>query len=312
MTVESPIKIFVGTEKEQMLALKVLEYSICKHSSFPINITPLFEAIERANIKIPAVKDKQKQPKTPFSFQRFAIPELKEYRGRAIYLDSDMQVFKDIKELWLHPFNGADILSICEPKSSGRASQFSVMVLNCDRLTWQVRELIEDLNRGKWTYEQLMFELAPTQKISQVLSPQWNNLEGYQAGETALTHYTDMPNQPWLNINNPLGWLWCQELFEAIDNNFISFQFVEEQVQKGWVRPSLIYQFKNKIIDPLALPEEIIIIDKRQFTPPHALRKNIRFLINETYLPQSIKRIVYRLYTEIKYLYKEKFASSSH
>ncbi|PSB04143.1 glycosyltransferase [Merismopedia glauca] len=306
MTVESPIQIFVGTEKEQLLALKVLEYSIHKHSTLPVQVTPLFAAIEQIGINIPVIKDKQKQPRTPFSFQRFTIPELKSYRGRAIYLDSDMQVFQDIKELWLWNFDGADILSVYEPESSQRSSQFSVMVLNCEQLTWKIEDLIEDLNRGKWTYEQLMFELAPAKKISQVLPSEWNDLERYQPGKTALTHYTDMPNQPWLNVSNPLGWLWCQELFAAIQDKIISLKFVEEQVKKGWVRPSLIYQLKHEIIDPLSLSKEVIKRDERLFTPPHAWRKPIKFLMEQSYLPERIKRIIYRLYAEARYVYQQR------
>jgi hypothetical protein len=307
MTVESPIQIFVGTEKEQMLALKVLEYSICKHASLPVKVTPLFAAIDRAKIEIPQVKSRQNQPRTPFSFQRFAIPELKAYRGRAIYLDSDMQVFQDINQLWSRPFEEADILAVKELESSQRASQFSVMVLNCDRLTWKVREIIAELERGKWTYEQLMFDLAPAQRIARILPVKWNDLERYTKEETALTHYTDMPNQPWLNAENPLGYLWCQDLFESVANNFISLQFVEEQVQRRWIRPSLIYQLNHQIVDPLSLPDEIIVRDRRQFTPPHAVRKNIKQIVEHPYLPQKIGDAIYRIYAKIRYLYQENF-----
>jgi hypothetical protein len=307
MTVESPIQIFVGTEEEQILALKVLEYSICQHASLPVKVTPLFAAIDRAKIEIPQVKGKQNQPRTPFSFQRFAIPELKAYRGRAIYLDSDMQVFQDIKELWSWPFEEADILAVKEPESSQRASQFSVMVLNCDRLTWEIQEIIADLERGKWTYEQLMFDLALTSRIAKILPTRWNELERHTKGETALTHYTDMPNQPWLNAENPLGYLWCQELFEAIENDFISFQSIEEQVRQRWIRPSLIYQLKHQIVDPLSLPNEIIVRDRRRFTPPHAVKKNIKELVARPHLSPIIRNAIYRVYAEIRYLYRENF-----
>jgi lipopolysaccharide biosynthesis glycosyltransferase len=304
MTIESPIQIFVGTEKEQILAFEVLKYSIIKHATLPVKISPLFAAIEQAGIEIPVVKDPQKQPRTPFSFQRFCIPKLKAYQGRAMYLDSDMQVFQDIKKLWLLPFNGADILSVSEPESSHRASQFSVMLINCEQLTWKITELIEDLDRGKWTYEQFMFELSAANHISQVLPVQWNHLESYTESETALTHYTDMPNQPWLNVCNPLGWLWCTELFEAIENNFITFQFIEEQVKKGWIRPSLIYQLKNQIIDPKLLPKNIIAQDERYFTPPHALQKNIRLIMHQSNFPPIFKQLIYKIYGEARFFYK--------
>ena len=41
LDVDSPITIFVGTQPEQMLAFKVLEYSIRKHSSMSVRVVPL-------------------------------------------------------------------------------------------------------------------------------------------------------------------------------------------------------------------------------------------------------------------------------
>ncbi|NJS16812.1 MAG: hypothetical protein HC787_07995 [Nostocaceae cyanobacterium CSU_2_110] len=96
------------------------------------------------------------------------------------------------------------------------------MVLNCQQLTWDAEQLVKELEAGKWTYKQFVLEMAPANKISAVLPSQWNDLERYREGETALTHYTDMPSQPWLKTHNPLAWIWCQELFNAIADGFIS------------------------------------------------------------------------------------------
>src|SRR5438093_12749241 len=110
----------------------------------------------RATLAMPMPRDARNRPRTPFSFQRFLIPALAGYRGRAIYLDSDMQVFKDMRALWTLPFMGADLLVISEPKDSGRRPQFSVMVLNCDSLHWDLREIVRGLDEGQLTYEELM------------------------------------------------------------------------------------------------------------------------------------------------------------
>jgi ubiquinone/menaquinone biosynthesis C-methylase UbiE len=273
LNIESPIKIFVGTQEEQMLGVKVLEYSIKKYASMPVEVIPLFAAVRQAGIKIPEPQDPQIKPRTPFSFQRFTIPALKNYRGRAIYLDSDMQVFRDIKELWLLPFNSADLLSVREPEDSKRAPQFSVMVMNCEQLQWDIVDLVRDLEQGRWTYKQFVLEMAPANKISDVIPTEWNDLERYTEGKTALTHYTDMDSQPWLNTDNSIAWVWCKELFNAIEDGFISEEFLREEVARGWVRPSLIFQLENKIIDPLQLPPEVINKDKREFIPPHIYKK---------------------------------------
>ncbi len=301
--IETPIKIFVGTEEEQILAVKVLEYSIKKHATMSVEVTPLFAAIRQKGINVPEPQDPKIRPRTPFSFQRFAIPELKDYRGKAIYLDSDMLVFQDIKALWLWEFNGADLLSVYEPSDSGRPPQFSVMVLNCQQLQWDVEKLVRNLEAGKWTYKQFVLEMAPAQKVAAVLPSQWNDLERYSEGETALTHYTDMPSQPWLKTHNPLGWVWCQELFNAIEDGFISKKFIREEVQRGWVRPSLIYQIEHQIIDPLKLPKSVIKKDKLEFTPPHEMKKFIKNIAVRMQPNNPIRQSLNKCYSLSRYIW---------
>lgn len=301
--VESPIKIFVGTEEEQMLAVKVLEYSIKKHATMAVEVTPLFAAIRQKGINIPEPQDPKIKPRTPFSFQRFAIPALKNYRGKAIYLDSDMLVFQDIKELWLWEFDGADLLSVYEPSDSSRLPQFSVMMLNCQQLTWDAEQLVKELEAGKWTYKQFVLEMAPANNISAVLPSQWNDLERYSQGETALTHYTDMPSQPWLKTHNPFAWVWCQELFNAIEDGFISKKFIKQEVKRGWVRPSLIYQLEHNIIDPSKLPESVIQKDKLEFTPPHEIKKAVKKITAQMQPSNPIRKWLTKGYSLSRYIW---------
>lgn len=267
------VQVYVGTQVEQMLAVKVLEYSIQKYTEHPVAVIPLFEAVEAAGIEIPIPTDPQLRPRTPFSFQRFAIPQLNDYQGRAIYLDSDMQVFRDIYELWTWDFAGADVLSVSEPPGSGRPPQFSVMVLNCQQLCWNAADLIHQLETGRWTYQQFVLEMAPADTVGAVLPTEWNDLERFVAGNTALVHYTDMNKQPWLNRRNPLASLWCQDLLEAVEGGNISRAYVATEVKKGHVRPSLLYQIDQNIADPGQLPPDILQADALNFVPPHELAK---------------------------------------
>jgi hypothetical protein len=301
LDVESPIKVFVGTQPEQMLAFKVLEHSIRRHCSMSIDVIPLFEAVEAARINIPNPSNPDLRPRTPFSFQRFAIPSLKGYCGRAIYLDSDMQVFKDIKELWMWPLDGSDLLTVQEPVSTSRRPQFSVMVLDCERLSWDVGKLIGDLEAGRWTYEQFMYEMAPANRVASVLPSGWNDLERHTP-RTALTHYTDMDSQPWLTTQNLLGELWCKELFLAVQAGFIHSDFLQEQVDRGWVRPSLIYQLKHDIVDPLMLPRGISQHDASNFVPPHLLNTRGKTGIARGVTRDTFRQMALSSYARIRHL----------
>lgn len=312
LDVDSPITIFVGTQPEQMLAFKVLEYSIKKHSSMSVKVVPLHEAAAKAGIVIPEPRDPKNRPRTPFSFQRFAIPALMNYRGRAIYVDSDMQVFRDMRELWTWPFNGAEVLAIKEPEESGRRPQFSVMMMDCAALRWDVADLVAELDKGTWSYEQLVYDMAAAPHIRSDLPETWNELERYSENRTSLLHYTDMDTQPWLSTENVLGHVWCKDLFEAIHDNVISRSMVEEHVEKGWVRPSLVYQLDHAIVDPLLVPGHVKRRDMISYVPPHVrgeygrplpwggrtIRRvyaSSRFFWNNTGLPLVYKRLAKKL-----------------
>jgi hypothetical protein len=270
LDIESPVRVYVGATEAQMLPVKVLEYSIRKHASMSVEVFPL----HRSGIAIPLPNDPKQQPRTPFSFQRFLIPALRGNRGRAIYLDSDMQLFKDIRALWTIPFEGADLLTVSEPERSGRRPQFSVMVLNCETLHWDIREIVRSLDENQLTYEELVYEMSIVKNLRADIDPAWNALEQFSARETALLHFTDMSTQPWVSKENPLGYLWTGDLIEAIDAGAVSIDFVKQQVATGHVRPSLMYQVENRIQDGLLLPRVARRMDTNFVPPYHSLAKN--------------------------------------
>ena len=275
------IRIYLGTQLEQTLATAVLSYSIRRHTSQPVHITPLYEAVAAAGLDIPVPKDRNLRPRTPFTFQRFAIPALCQYQGKAIYLDSDMLVFQDISELWQQPFDRlgvptADLLSVPEPPESGRSPQYSVMLINCAQLKWNAMQLVQALERGRWTYSEFVLNMSPAAVKRADLPFGWNDLERYDPARTALLHYTDMPAQPWLSVANPLAPIWCAELIRAIADGAITRETVQDSVDRGWVRPSLMAQVDRAIADPQQLPAAIIERDRYTFVPPHIWQRYLR------------------------------------
>lgn len=262
---DAPIRIYVGATSAEMLPLKVLEYSIRKHASMSVTIFPLHQS----KVEIPQPADERNRPRTLFSFQRFLIPELAGHHGRAIYLDSDMLVFKDIRPLWTTPFDGADLLTVREAGPGGRRPQCSVMLLDCESLAWDIQAIVKALDEGRISYEHLMFEMSVAGRVRASLDPVWNSLERFREGKTALLHYTDGDRQPWLSRLNPLNRIWTQELFEAIDRGYIAPEDVEAHVRCGHVRPSLLYQVESRIADSRRLSKAACALDS-SFRPPFA------------------------------------------
>ncbi len=301
--VESPIRVYIGSQEAQDLAVKVLEYSIHKHASMNVEVFPL----HHADIQVPKPKDVANRPRTPFSFQRFYIPQLAGFRGRAIYLDSDMQVFKDIREVWTLPFDGADVLAARGRGSDGRKPQFAVMLLDCGRLEWDIDDVVAGLDRGEYDYEALMYTMAVAKEVRAAIDAEWNSLERYEEGKTALLHYTDMNTQPWISRDNRLGYLWMRDLIEAVDEGFITREYVEEQIERGHVRPSVLYQLDQRLEDGLLLPSEARALDK-DFVPPYRkmsahgvsplrnpvkyARAFVRHLYQKSLLYKVVRRIV--------------------
>jgi len=258
LNVEAPIRIFVGTDSSQMLAAKVLEYSIKKHASMSVNVVPLCDV----PVRLP--KNPKNHPRTGFSFARFLIPSLCGYTGRAIYLDADMLVFADIAKLWALPLGEADILCAEQPGEKGRIRQYSVMLINCSTLRWSIQDIVAGFDEDKYDYAKLMYEfcIVSPEKIAPAIPYEWNSLEFYEEGKTRLIHYTDMPTQPWVSRYNSHGAVWYQNLREGIGEGFIEKAMLYREVERGHVRPDLPQQVG---LEPHPNYEQLA----KNFVPPY-------------------------------------------
>ncbi|MEQ8390604.1 MAG: glycosyltransferase [Thalassospira sp.] len=238
---EEPIKVYVGADRSQELAVKVLEYSIKRHTKSPV------EVISMVDLEIPEPNDLRQGQRTGFSFARWAIPELAGYKGRAIYLDADMQVFRDIADLWNVPFNGAKI-AVLEPQRESAnnvhysKNESSVMVLDCEKCVWALEGLVERLDRD-YTYDGLMRDLCflDETEIARTIPADWNRLETFPAS-TGLLHFTLMPTQPWVSARNPLGHIWIDEVRRMVKEGVLTLDAVKKEIDLGYFRPSLMVE----------------------------------------------------------------------
>ncbi|WP_202975755.1 glycosyltransferase [Bradyrhizobium algeriense] len=249
MTLETPVRIFVGTDRSQMVGVKVLEYSVKRHTDLPIEVTPLID------VKLPEPRDPRQRQRTGFSFARFAIPRLANYRGRALYTDADMLVFKDIRELWSVDFEGAKV--VVQEELPGqhakhrkafapgkRVKQCSVMLVDCEAARWDPEEIVRGLD-DSYSYEDLMQNLCILREdeVSYRVPFRWNSLEHYD-DTTCLIHYTDMPTQPWVSTDNPNGYLWSNEVRRMLADGALTLAELEQEKALGFLRPSFLTELK--------------------------------------------------------------------
>lgn len=274
------VRVFVGTDRSQLLAVKVLEHSIQRHTQLEVQVIPLL------NLPIRKPKDPCNYQRTGFSFSRFCIPKLAGYTGKAIYLDADMLVFKDISSLWNIPFEGAKIIIQEEipPEHqttnklgapSRRIKQCAVMLLDCARLTWDIDAIIDGLDQEKYNYEMLMYDFCILDEQTEIkygIPFTWNSLEYYDR-HTCLIHYTDMGTQPWVYSGNQYGNLWLNEVRLMLRDGSLTWQDLEQEIALGYFRPSLLKEIKYGEIVPSFLKfyfyKSNNLSDKQKGFKPH-------------------------------------------
>lgn len=110
----SELRIFIGYDDREKTAYEVCKYSIEKHTKSNIKIIPLYhrELRRQGYFQRPWLTQGHdgnrmdlidgKPFSTEFSHTRFLIPELTGFKGWALFMDCDMLVRCDIKEVFDH------------------------------------------------------------------------------------------------------------------------------------------------------------------------------------------------------------------
>lgn len=270
MTEVAALRVFVGASRAEWLPVRVLEYSASQTTRKPVRFEALFD------LQVPTPRHRRNQPGTNFSLYRFAVPKLCDYAGRALYLDSDTIVFRDIHELGTLPFEDASVLVTAIADADHQDKAGSVMLLDCGRLAWRVEEIVQRMDEGKFTYDALMLDpsVIDGARIRAAIPPHWNSLDRYEPNQTALLHYTNMHTQPWVTRQSPLGHLWLSVLQRACQDGFIALDEIAREVAAGNVRPSLLEQVREGIVESRELPERIKGLDAGFVAPYRRLQKN--------------------------------------
>ena len=87
------LNIFVGFDQKEAIAYHTFVQSIIEKSSIPLSITPLAEN------NLDDYSEKHTDGTNKFTYSRFLVPYLMNFKGWAIFVDGDMVCLSDIKEL---------------------------------------------------------------------------------------------------------------------------------------------------------------------------------------------------------------------
>jgi len=199
------IRICIGTEPKLRIPQKVLEYTIRKYTTGPVEI----------HLMIDGKWEESHSGSTGFSFRRWMIPEYFDHKGFAIYMDADQIVFEDVRKLWDSRHHVlAPVTNCVWAACKGRRALVSVMLINCANAEyWQhipSRLQSGELNRaqvmhGKW------IRPRPVD-----IGYEWNHIDFFVPYETKLLHYSDLKRQPWFQPQHPFAHVWRYVLIDAM------------------------------------------------------------------------------------------------
>ena len=87
------LNIFVGFDQREAIAYHTFVQSIIEKSSIPLSITPLAEN------NLDQYSEKHTDGTNKFTYSRFLVPYLMDFKGWAVFVDGDMVCLSDLKEL---------------------------------------------------------------------------------------------------------------------------------------------------------------------------------------------------------------------
>lgn len=181
------IRVFIGYDGRESAALYVLQHSIARRASAPVEFVPLMLS------SLKGIFTRQRDPlqSTDFSFSRFLTPYLCNFEGWALFMDSDMLVLDDIAKLWAlrddryalqvvkhNHVPKETIKFLNEPQSKYEKKNWSsVMLMNCAKC----RALTPDYVNTASGLQLHQFKWLANDDLIGELPHRWNHLVGYDA-----------------------------------------------------------------------------------------------------------------------------------
>ena len=188
--------VYIGYEPAEAVAYHALVASIIQNCKRPVNIVPL----DRRKLQWCHKRPPDLKQSNSFTYTRFLVPYLSEYRGWSLFMDCDMIVREDINEIFDWANDAVDVMCVQHPDyTSSVATKYlgtqqynyprknwsSVMLFNnalCQQLTPNYIDTASpaDLHRMKWA------------KNVGSLPRAWNHLVGEQPErhDARIVHFT--------------------------------------------------------------------------------------------------------------------------
>jgi len=207
------MKIFICSNENQLIAAKVAKHSIMQRSNYledDISIVlesdiPLLNHFHsKPYLRGGRVIESNECDMQSFALLRFFIPQLMEYKGKALVLDPDIFLIQSgIEDLEKFDFDKCPIYARQGLQKNSWAS--SVILLCCESLKhWSLKIFIDRLHNGDLDYDDLM-NLRIENSVGS-LETKWNEFDILKK-DSILLHTTERLTQPWrvgLKLNSSI------------------------------------------------------------------------------------------------------------
>ena len=226
------MKVFVGWDSREDIA-----YQVCKHSIIRRNENAEVMPLKQEELKKSGVYTRDADPlsSTEFTFTRFLVPHLANYKGWALFVDCDFVFVEDIEKLFnlaskqdyavmvvQHEYNPTNTVKM-DGKTQHvypRKNWSSLILFNCEHPSNAI--LTPDIvNRASGAYLH-RFQWLKDEEIG-CLSPEWNWLVGWyeepRHGKPKAIHYTE--GGPWFPnyMNCQYGAIWTEEKYKYLETH---------------------------------------------------------------------------------------------
>ena len=201
------MKVFVGYDIREDIAYQVCEYSILKHQPDVEVIALKQKELRESKIY---TRDIDPLSSTEFTFTRFLVPYLSDYKGWAVFVDCDFVFVDDVKNLFdqaddryavmvvKHDYAPKEGIKMdgCKQLPYPRKNWSSTILWNCGHPSnAQVNLEMFNSQTGQFLHR---FQWLKDDEIGE-LKPEWNWLVGWyeepRDGVPKALHYTE--GGPW-------------------------------------------------------------------------------------------------------------------
>jgi lipopolysaccharide biosynthesis glycosyltransferase len=198
------LEVYIGWDSRETIAYDVCVGSIARRTSVPFNIVPL----QQRSLRQLGLYNRDTDPlaSTEFTYTRFLVPTLCDFKGWALFVDCDFLFIHDISELFAMCDDKFAVMCVKHPdyesrdtcKMDGqtqtsypRKNWSSLVLYNCGHLaTKKLTSSVVNtasgafLHRFQWLDDDLIGEIPR----------EWNWLEGtYKKGDMAATGGSPLP-----------------------------------------------------------------------------------------------------------------------